>query len=48
MKLARLNHTSYILIIRDKHNSYNINNINILSYLTIPSTIIFKFRNNKA
>jgi hypothetical protein len=47
MKLARLNHISYILIARDEHNSYNINSINILSHLTIPSTIIFKFRNNK-
>jgi hypothetical protein len=48
MKLARLNHTSCILIIRDKYNSYNVNSINVLSHLTILNTIVFKFKNNGA
>jgi len=48
MKPAWLNYTNYILTVRDEYNSYNIGNINILSYLTIPNITVFKFRNDGA
>jgi hypothetical protein len=46
--LARLNYTSYVLTAENKYSCYNVSSINVLFYLTIPSTAVFKFENNEA
>ena len=48
MRLAWFKNTGYILTTGDEYSSYDISSIDILPYLTIPSTAVFKSSDYRA